>query len=338
MRTSALWVERSWRGGDITSADGRRALWGEVVDNGWAGMLEPSFDGATVLDATLLVESLAYGGCSLPLVGAGLIAPLVASLAGIDPAGNGGPDGGGGNLALLAFEAAGASPPTARGLEIADLVVAVRWSAHPAGGDPTRRWEVATVAADAGSGLVAHQTEDRFVLSSFADPGVLDAARWQPVDGAAMERLWRIGAVLSAAELVGLGRTVLDQCVEYAGVRVQGGKPIGGHQAVQHRLADMLAEVDRSRYLTYLAASLSPTGPPAEISAATPADEAVVHQAKALAARDCVSAIRAAHQVLGAISFSAEHELHHLHKQALLAANEFGSANHHWRALERAPA
>ena len=225
------------------------------------------------------------------------------------------------NIGLLAFEAGGDGHPTARGLEIADRVIAVRWTADADGGP--RRWEVAALPIEPESGLLAVQTEERFELSRFADPNALGSASWRPADPEAMELVWRVGAVLSAAELVGLGRAVLDRCVEYAGVRVQGGKPIGGHQAIQHRLADMLACIDRSRYITYLAATQVTD------------DDVVVHQAKALAARDCLTSIRSAHQVMGAISFSAEHELHHFHKQALLAANEFGSANHHWRALER---
>ena len=312
LRTSEQWTKRSWAGGEITSPTGRRALWDEVVANGWAGMLGAGLDNASVLDAALLVESLAMGGCSLPAVGAGLIAPLAAEVADLDV--------GEGNVGLLAYETEGHDHPTARGLEIADTVVAVRWSAKTG----QRRWEAAVLPIEDPSTLMAVQTEERFELNRFAEPTVLASASWRPVDSEAIEYVWRVGAVLSAAELVGLARAVLDTCVDYAGARVQGGKPIGGHQAVQHRLADMLAGVERSRYITYLAAT--------DVAA----NHDAVHQAKALAARDCVTSIRSAHQVLGAISFSAEHELHHFHKQALLAANEFGSANHHWRALERA--
>jgi hypothetical protein len=312
---SEQWIKRSWAVGDRITSGGRRALWGGVVANGWAGMLDVGFGTASVLDTALLVENLAMGGCSLPIVGAGLIAPLVAEVAGIEP--------GEENIGLLAFETGIEGEPTARGLELADRLIAVRWTVDAESDEGSRGWEAAVVPIEPESGLVAVQAEERFQLSRLADPDALRSAFWQPVDPEAMALIWRVGAVLSAAELVGLGRAVLDDCVEYAGVREQGGKPIGGHQAVQHRLADMLACIDRSRYFTYLAARAID-------------DDEVVHQAKALAARDCLTAIRSGHQVMGAIAFSAEHELHHFHKQALLAASEFGSANHHWRALERA--
>ena len=318
LRTADQWLERRWAIGDRASPRGRRELWSDVVANGWAGMLEPGLAVASVLDAALLVENLALGGCSLPVVGAGLVAPLVAEVAELEV--------GDGNLGFLAFDSEEDDDQrrAARGLEIADTVIAVRWTAGVDAGDSDRRWEATAVPIEATAGLEVVQREERFELSRFVDPGTLGSVGWRSVDREAMELVWRIGAVLSAAELVGLGRAVLDQCVDYAGVREQGGKPIGGHQAVQHRLADMLAGVDRSRYLTYVAAARATD------------DDIVVHQAKALAARDCLTAIRSGHQVMGAIAFSAEHELHHFHKQAVLAANEFGSANHHWRALERA--
>ncbi len=322
LRTLERWTRRSWANGEITSVTGRRALWAEVVANGWAGMLASDLETTTVLDAALLVEGLAMGGCSLPVVGSGLVAPLIVELTGVG-AGAGGDEN---NIGLLAFEADADEQPTARGLEIADNVVAVRWTAEgdSDGAHQSRQWDAAVLPVAGAAALVAVQTEDRFELSRLADVQALASASWQEVDPAAMEFVWRVGAVLSAAELVGLARTVLDSCVEYAGVREQGGKPIGGHQAIQHRLADMLADIERSRYITYAAATEVQNN--AELA----------HQAKALAARDCITAIRSAHQVLGAISFSAEHELHHFHKQALLAANEFGSANHHWRALQGA--
>ena len=317
VRTAERWIRQSLASGDITTADGRRALWTEVVANGWAGMLEPELVSATVLDAALLVEHLAMGGSGLPVAGGGLIAPLVAEVAGIDL------DDGDRHLGLLAFERGVDGSPTARGLEIADHAIAVRWAVDPETDDGRRRWDAAVVPIGSAAELVAVQTEERFELCRFADPATLDAAPWRAVDREAMELVWRVGAVLSAAELVGLGRAVLDRCVDYARVRVQGGKPIGGHQAIQHHLANMLAGIERSRYITYLAA------------AQVADDHRTVHQAKALAARDCLTSIRSAHQVFGAISFSAEHDLHHFHKQALLAANEFGAADHHWRALER---
>ena len=60
--------------------------------------------------------------------------------------------------------------------------------------------------------------------------------------------------VALAAELVGVAQRALDMAVDYAKEREQFGRPIGAYQAVSHRLADMLWEVEEARSLTYYAA------------------------------------------------------------------------------------
>ena len=47
-----------------------------------------------------------------------------------------------------------------------------------------------------------------------------------------------------AAEQVGGAQKVLEMAVEYAKVRVQFGRPIGSFQAIKHKCADMLLEVE----------------------------------------------------------------------------------------------
>lgn len=344
VRAVTRWIERRWARVDPVSAAERRAGWDELATNGWTGLLTPS--SLPALDAALVVEALAHGRCPLPVGPGGMIAPLVATAAGLDPAGRG-------DQLLCAVDGrdptAAAAATVARGLELADRVVVLAATAPP-GSAPAgwslagRRWWAAEVAAGpahppadgragAGPAIEVAQDEGRTVLCRLAAP--VPAEAWRPLDPAAGELAWLTGAVLSAAELVGLARAVLDGCVTYAGQRVQGGRPIGGHQAIQHRLADMLGAVERARYLTYAAAvDLAEAAPGFRPGQAVP----TVHQAKALAARDCVAAIRSGHQVMGAIAYSAEHELHHLHKQAVVAASEHGDAARHWAVLEAAPA
>ncbi|MEZ5411114.1 MAG: acyl-CoA dehydrogenase family protein [Acidimicrobiales bacterium] len=348
LRAVARWIDRSWARADPGSPADRRAAWNELAANGWTGLLTPR--SSPVLDATLVVEALAHGRCSLPVGPGGMIAPLVAAAAGLTPGDLADP--GSGDQLLCATEGrdptAAAAATVARGLELADRVVVLA-ATTPAGSTPAgwslagRRWWAAAVAVDpadpgagetgAGPAIEVAQDEGRTVLCRLAAPVAAEA--WQPLDPAQGELSWLAGAVLSAAELVGLARAVLDSCVAYAGQRVQGGRPIGGHQAIQHRLADMLGAVERARYLTYAAA--------VDLADAAAGFRpgrtvATVHRAKALAARDCVAAIRSGHQVMGAIAYSAEHELHHLHKQAVVAASEHGDAARHWAALEAATA
>src|SRR5213079_2397894 len=61
-------------------------------------------------------------------------------------------------------------------------------------------------------------------------------------------------AVALAAELVGVGQRAMEMAVEYAKDRKQFDRPIGAYQAVSHRCAQMLLEVEGARSLTYGAA------------------------------------------------------------------------------------
>ena len=64
-----------------------------------------------------------------------------------------------------------------------------------------------------------------------------------------------------AAELVGIAQRALDMAVEYAKERQQFDRPIGAYQAVSHRLADMLWDVEEARSLTYYAAWVADAQP-----------------------------------------------------------------------------
>ncbi len=319
LRAADRWLERNWSPDDASSLDERRARWADLETNGWTGLLTP--EAMPVLDAALLVERLAKGGCTLPVGPGGMIAPLVVAAAGLEPAS--------GIDQLLVVDGKAPAVATARGLELADRVVVLTHTRS--GGDKPDRWSAATVPARSDSVRIA-QDEGRTVLCRLT--ATVDPASWQPLSLEAGQLVWLTGALLSAAELVGLAQRVLDDCVTYAKERIQGGKPIGGHQAIQHRLADMLGDIERARYQTYLAATTLQHRHAVDSASALLSPE--IHRAKALAARDCLTAIRAGHQVLGAISYSAEHDLHHLHKQAVIAADEFGDAERHWAALERA--
>ena len=75
-----------------------------------------------------------------------------------------------------------------------------------------------------------------------------------------------LAAAPLAAEQVGGAQRCLDMTVAHARRRVQFGRPIGTFQAVQHRCADMLLEVESARsasaWATHAAADQSPTSSP----------------------------------------------------------------------------
>jgi alkylation response protein AidB-like acyl-CoA dehydrogenase len=108
------------------------------------------------------------------------------------------------------------------------------------------------------------------------------------------------GAVLKCAEMSGACQAVLDLTSSYAKERIQFERPIGSFQAIQHKLADMLIDVEAVQYLLYQAAWGISIGSPSpwRISAA---------KAKANEAyqRICIEAI-AAH---GAIGYTMDHDV-----------------------------
>ena len=66
-----------------------------------------------------------------------------------------------------------------------------------------------------------------------------------------LNRVLDLAAVALAAEQVGGAQKVLDMAVEYAKVRVQFGRPIGSFQAIKHKCADMLLEVESAKSAAY---------------------------------------------------------------------------------------
>jgi alkylation response protein AidB-like acyl-CoA dehydrogenase len=68
-----------------------------------------------------------------------------------------------------------------------------------------------------------------------------------------MEKVLDFAAVGLAAEQVGGAQAALDMAVEYAKMRVQFGQPIGAFQAIKHKCADVLLEVESARSAAYYA-------------------------------------------------------------------------------------
>jgi alkylation response protein AidB-like acyl-CoA dehydrogenase len=70
-----------------------------------------------------------------------------------------------------------------------------------------------------------------------------------------LSSVFDLAAVALAAEQVGGAQKVLEMAVEYAKVRVQFGRPIGSFQAIKHKCADMLLEVESAKSEAYFHAA-----------------------------------------------------------------------------------
>jgi len=68
--------------------------------------------------------------------------------------------------------------------------------------------------------------------------------------------------VTVAAQALGISQAAFDDALSYAQTRIQFGKPISQHQAIQWMLADMATQIDAARMLVYRAAWLKDQGKP----------------------------------------------------------------------------
>jgi alkylation response protein AidB-like acyl-CoA dehydrogenase len=245
----------------------------------------------------------------------------------------------------------------AAGHELADAVAAgeraatVAWAGDdgvwsvppPEGGTRTFVLEldladdVVVVAAD-GITVVPADTAD----GAARRIGWLDLTRtaWEvappPETAAGSHALTRDAAAVSlgratvvlAAESCGVARRLLDLSVAYAGERVQFDRPIGSFQAVQHRLADLALDVERSwACVTWAAMCLDePENAGADVARAP-------HIAKAAASEAAVHAARSSIQVHGGIGYTWEHDLHLWLRRASTDAHLMGTAHEHHDVL-----
>lgn len=131
--------------------------------------------------------------------------------------------------------------------------------------------------------------------------------------------------VALAAESLGGAAKVLDMAVEYAKVREQFGRPIGSFQAIKHKCASMLVDLESSRSAVYYA-----------LWAVSAGDEEVPKVAS-LAKAFCVDAYLAACgesiQIHGGIGFTWEHPAHLYLKRAKNAQSFLGSSDFHRQRL-----
>ena len=143
----------------------------------------------------------------------------------------------------------------------------------------------------------------------------------------ALARVLDRATVALCAEMCGGAQRVLDMTTAYAKIRIAFGKPIGSYQAVKHRAADMLVDVENAKSLTYYAAWAIDEGL-AEAPLA-------VSMAKAYASDAYRKVAGAGIQLHGGIGFTWEHDLQLYFKRAKASEVAFGDATWHRERVAR---
>ena len=134
----------------------------------------------------------------------------------------------------------------------------------------------------------------------------------------ALRFLRNAGRALCAVQCVGNAQQALDMTVEYVGMRVQFGRPIGSFQAVQHHCANMATQTLGARFLTYQAVWRLDQGI---------ATDRQIAKAKALASRAATEVTMQAHILFGGIGYTEEYDLHFFSRHGKERALAWGSAD-----------
>jgi alkylation response protein AidB-like acyl-CoA dehydrogenase len=266
-------VARAWAAGDF--APGRK-LWRRLADTGLHALGLPEEHGgfgAHPVDLMMAFEELGRAAVPGPFVESVAVLP---ALLGGTPAAERMADLAGGEL--VATVAIPPRVPFALDAVAADLILLVDGTAV----------RTAVVGREPASIDAARRIAD-------VTPAELVA---EPVDPA---RALNLGALATAAQILGAGDALLAKASTYAKQREQFGRPIGQFQAVKHLLADALVGLEFARPLLYAAALALADGAPTlsrDVSAA-----------KVSCTDAAYAAARASLQVHGAIGYTSEYDL-----------------------------
>jgi alkylation response protein AidB-like acyl-CoA dehydrogenase len=145
---------------------------------------------------------------------------------------------------------------------------------------------------------------------------------------AVVERVLEKAVVNLSAEQVGAAQKCLEMSVDYAKTRHQFGRPIGSFQAIKHKCADMLVQVESAKSACYYAAWAASEDND-ELALVAPMAKSYCSEAFFHCASENI-------QIHGGIGFTWEHDAHLYFKRAKSSALLFGDpAFHRARLADR---
>jgi alkylation response protein AidB-like acyl-CoA dehydrogenase len=326
------------------------ALYDEMVAMGWTGILAPVEHGGSAFGMTglgVVLERLGHNLVASPLIGSALGAISALTLGGTDEQKALWLPGliDGKTIGTVAVDEAGSRDPHRP-----------RASVSP---DPSGGWRLNGIKRPVMNGMSANvaivsaiipaqEKQTRLFLVPLSGNGIvrrplcqidgLDSAvyRFENVRlapdallGVASgpefldEILDRVRAGL-AAEMLGMARQAFAITIEYLKTRVQFGQPIGGFQALQHRVADLYAELELARSAVEVALSA--------VDAQDHERAQLVSLAKCLVGKTLRRITNEMIQLHGGIGMTDEHDAGLYLKRARVADVSFGNvAFHHER-------
>lgn len=287
--------------------------WRTICEMGLLGLLAPEAAGGMGMEMTDFIgiaEAAGYVALPEPLVElAGITIPLLA------------------RLRSQGFADAGDLLGSAMGGNFVAL-------GHPAGRLVANADSAIAFLMGQGDELhLAERVDVQLERQDCFDPfRRLFAVQWAPSPASKVGSGWGDtadrGALLAAAQMIGLAQRCIDVSVAYAKDRTQFGKPIGSYQAVKHLIATAQVKIEFARPVVHAAAAELPLG--------SLASRSRVAHAKIAAGAAADLAARTAVQVHGAMGMTWEVDVHFFLKRAMALNNAWGSPHQHQRTvLER---
>ncbi|MGE0767394.1 MAG: acyl-CoA dehydrogenase family protein [Hyphomicrobiaceae bacterium] len=292
---------RASGGGIAAKGHATDRLWSALEEAGVTAVGAGGADDVVFADAMELVRRAGYHALAVPLAET-IIARRILARAGIEA-----PEG----AITLAVPGAGELPRFENGrltglidgvpygATAAHVVVATEGQLHLA--------DVRQAATGRGSNM-AGEARDSLDLSRAKVVKSVESV-------SAAADLEAEGALVRAVALSGALSACLDHCLTWASDRIQFGKPIAKHQAIQHLLAQIAEEAAAAGAAADLAIEASEDGP----------KRFEIAIAKARVGEAAGKAANFAHAAFGAMGFTREHALHYTTRRLWAWRNEFGS-------------
>lgn len=164
--------------------------------------------------------------------------------------------------------------------------------------------------------------EDRQAEVTFSGVKVPTDALLGPVNGGwpLVREILNQTTVAQCMQVVGMAQVAFDMTLNYAKERVQFGQAIGSFQAIQHKCANLVIDVDGARFITYQAAWKISEGLDADVDVST---------AKAWVNEACRRVAADAHQIHGGIGFTQEYDLQLYTRRIKGAEARLGDTEYH---------
>lgn len=287
------WVRGQWSTQTGRSPD----FWAKLAELGLPGLLVPEAQGGLGMDETDLVlpmEEVGRAALAEPLVGTAVAVALLRSLPAADLADSWLPRVAEGDAILAVGHP---ESPFVSDAHVADLLLLPR--------------DAALYAVPGGALRVEAQPSNDGSQRLFrVDFDAGDARRLATGDEATrlMDAALDRGALLSAAQALGVCDRLIVLAADYAGQRKQFGVPIGSFQAVKHMLADVRVKLEYASSHVHRAAD--------SVARALPTRAVDVSMAKIAACEAALAGARASLQVHGAIGYTYEQDVHLWMKRA----------------------